>query len=57
MVAQVIVAQREATGDGFRSVDQYAVTLASWFGVANADLPVIFPNLANFPTANLGFLA
>jgi uncharacterized protein (DUF1501 family) len=39
------------------SVDQYAATLASWFGVANADLPAIFPNLANFPTANLGFLA
>ena len=38
------------------SVDQYAATLASWFGVANADLPGIFPNLANFPTSNLGFL-
>ena len=39
------------------SVDQYAATLATWFGVANADLPAIFPNLANFQTANLGFLA
>jgi uncharacterized protein (DUF1501 family) len=38
------------------SVDQYAATLASWFGVANTDLPAIFPNLANFQTANLGFL-
>jgi uncharacterized protein (DUF1501 family) len=38
------------------SVDQYAATLASWFGVSNADLPAIFPNLANFQTANLGFL-
>jgi uncharacterized protein (DUF1501 family) len=38
------------------SVDQYAATLASWFGVANTDLPSIFPNLANFQTANLGFL-
>jgi len=38
------------------SVDQYAATLASWFGVSGADLPAIFPNLANFPTANLGFL-
>jgi uncharacterized protein (DUF1501 family) len=37
-------------------VDQYAATLASWFGVANTDLPSIFPNLANFPTTNLGFL-
>src|SRR5271163_3889986 len=38
------------------SVDQYAATLASWFGVQSTDLPSIFPNLANFPTANLGFL-
>jgi uncharacterized protein (DUF1501 family) len=38
------------------SVDQYAATLASWFGVSNTDLPVIFPNLANFATKNLGFL-
>jgi uncharacterized protein (DUF1501 family) len=38
------------------SVDQYAATLASWFGVANTDLPTIFPNLANFQTSNLGFL-
>jgi uncharacterized protein (DUF1501 family) len=38
------------------SVDQYAATLASWFGVASTDLPSIFPNLANFTTANLGFL-
>ena len=38
------------------SVDQYAATLASWFGVANTDLPGIFPNLANFTNTNLGFL-
>ena len=38
------------------SVDQYAATLASWFGVASTDLPSIFPNLANFTSANLGFL-
>jgi uncharacterized protein (DUF1501 family) len=39
------------------SVDQYAATLASWFGVSNADLPTIFPNLGNFQTQNLGFLS
>ena len=38
------------------SVDQYAATLASWFGVASTDLPSIFPNLANFQTSNLGIL-
>lgn len=38
------------------SVDQYAGTLATWFGVSDTDLPSIFPNLANFTTQNLGFL-
>jgi len=38
------------------AVDQYAATLATWFGVSAADLPSIFPNLANFPTSNLGFM-
>ena len=38
------------------STDQYAATLARWFGVAASDLPVVFPNLANFPTQTLGFL-
>ncbi len=38
------------------SVDQYAATMAKWFGVADADKPAIFPKLANFTTANLGFL-
>lgn len=38
------------------STDQYAATLASWFGVADEDLPTVFPNLANFTTKKLGFL-
>jgi uncharacterized protein (DUF1501 family) len=38
------------------ALDQYAATLASWFGVADADVPAIFPNLNNFTTRNLGFL-
>jgi uncharacterized protein (DUF1501 family) len=37
-------------------LDQYAATLATWFGVQAADLPSVFPNLANFPTTNLGFM-
>jgi uncharacterized protein (DUF1501 family) len=39
------------------SVDQYAATLAAWFGVGVADMGVIFPNLSRFPVANLGFMA
>lgn len=38
------------------SVDQYAATMANWFGVTGADLNAVFPNLSRFPTANLGFL-
>jgi uncharacterized protein (DUF1501 family) len=38
------------------ALDQYGATLASWFGVSNANLPSIFPNLKNFTSANLGFM-
>jgi uncharacterized protein (DUF1501 family) len=38
------------------SVDQYAATMAQWFGVGGADLNAVFPNLTRFPTANLGFM-
>ncbi|HEX3728331.1 MAG TPA: DUF1501 domain-containing protein [Opitutaceae bacterium] len=38
------------------SVDQYAATLASWFGVSATNLPVVLPNIGRFATANLGFM-
>lgn len=38
------------------SLDQYAATLAGWFGVPDSDLRIIFPNLANFTPQRLGFL-
>ncbi|HQU85280.1 MAG TPA: DUF1501 domain-containing protein, partial [Pyrinomonadaceae bacterium] len=38
------------------SVDQYAATLANWFGLSATDVSYVFPNLVNFPTANLGFI-
>jgi uncharacterized protein (DUF1501 family) len=39
------------------SIEQYAGTLAKWFGVTAADLPIVFPNIGNFPTnRDLGFL-
>ena len=37
--------------------DQFSATLARWFGVSNAELPTIFPNIDNFATgqyANAG---
>ena len=39
------------------SVEQYAATLAQWFGVSAADLPLVFPNIGRFDGSNLGFLA
>jgi uncharacterized protein (DUF1501 family) len=38
------------------SVNQYAATLAAWFGIAPADLPDVLPSIANFPQPNLGFM-
>lgn len=39
------------------SVDQYAATLAQWFGLPSTALPQVFPYVGNFGTSNLGFLA
>ena len=39
------------------SVEQYAATLATWYGVSTADLPAVFPLIGRFSTANLGFMA
>ena len=38
------------------SVDEYASTLALWYGLSTTDLPLVFPNIGSFPTSNLGFL-
>jgi uncharacterized protein (DUF1501 family) len=38
------------------SVDEYAATLATWFGVSATNLPVVLPNIGRFATANLGFM-
>ena len=38
------------------SIDQYAATLAKWFGIADADLDTVAPNLANFAQRDLGFM-
>jgi uncharacterized protein (DUF1501 family) len=39
------------------SADQYAATLARWFGIDDADLDVVAPNLVNFgANRDLGFM-
>ena len=38
------------------SVEQYAGTLAKWFGLETADVPYVFPNMGNFPVTDLGFM-
>ena len=40
------------------SVDQYASTLASWFGVSTSDMTTVLPNMGNYnpSTWNLGFV-
>ena len=38
------------------SVEQYAATLARWFGVSDTDMRLVLPNIGNFGSSNLGFL-
>jgi|SoiMethySBSTD1v2_1073268.scaffolds.fasta_scaffold00324_24 uncharacterized protein (DUF1501 family) len=38
------------------SVEQYAATLATWYGLSSADLSAVFPLIGRFATPNLGFL-
>ncbi|PYT01278.1 MAG: hypothetical protein DMF63_00015 [Acidobacteria bacterium] len=52
------------TGTGARgrwipttAVEQYAATLARWFGLPDSALPSVFPNIGNFTSTNLGFMS
>ena len=40
------------------SVDQYAATLASWFGVSEGQMSTVLPNIGNYNQSswNLGFV-
>jgi len=38
------------------SADQYAATLAKWFGIPDAELASVAPNIDNFVQRDLGFL-
>jgi hypothetical protein len=37
-------------------MDQYAGTLATWFGLSPADMALVFPLIGRFTTPNLGFM-
>lgn len=38
------------------SADQYAATLARWFGIPDTDLDIVAPNIDNFVQRDLGFM-
>ena len=38
------------------SVDQYAATLAHWFGVPDREMATVLPNIGNFSNRNMGFV-
>ena len=38
------------------SADQFAATLAKWFGIEDADLNIVAPNIGNFGQRDLGFM-
>lgn len=38
------------------SADQYAATLANWFGIPDPELDIVAPNIGNFVVRNLGFM-
>ncbi len=38
------------------AIDEYAATIAKWFGVAAGDIPLVVPNIGRFARRDLGFL-
>ena len=39
------------------SVEQFAATLATWYGLSSSDLTGVFPLIGRFATPNLGFMS
>lgn len=39
------------------STDEYAATLSRWFGLGDAELDTVFPNLDRFATRDVGFMS
>ena len=38
------------------STDEYSATLAKWFGVSAANMPMVLPNIGRFANPDLGFM-
>lgn len=57
---ELIVGGKDDAGEGriipTNSMDQYAATLASWYGVPAGIFADVFPNLARFNELDLGFM-
>jgi len=55
----LIIGGKDDIGEGriipTNSMDQYAATLASWYGLPAGNFADVFPNLARFNDFNLGF--
>lgn len=58
---ELIIGGNQDSGEGriipSISMDQYAATLASWYGVPAGNYSTIFPNLHNFNDLDLGFFS
>ena len=59
-IPQLIIDGDDDAGDGriipTTSVDQYAATIAKWFGFSESEVNELFPNLKNFSTSDLGLI-
>ncbi len=57
---QVSITSDDQVGQGrllpSTSVDQYAATLATWFGVTDTELRLVVPNIINYSKKNMGFV-
>ncbi len=57
---QVSITSDDQVGQGrllpSTSVDQYAATLATWFGVTDTELRLVVPNIINYSQQNMGFV-
>ena len=57
---ELVIGSNDDIGEGriipTTSVDQYAATLARWYGLTPVQIAETFPTLSNFNVADLGFM-